>query len=492
MSSKVMLPRWASPSIKKARARGFALAELAIATAIFSVMIVSGMAYYKRQLQIETAHALAEQYKIVNNAVGTYMVNHWLELVALPQACGDSTWLVDASPTNPGAQCTKTLGTTEVVNALQPTIENLVNLRYLPQGHAGPVLQPDPDVDVRTPTGSAAHTFGVRIEVVCNGVPCSDAISRRDLKSVVFNARPYANVNNQLYTILAEALSALPNDAGTSIPIGTNSVPLDLVGRAKPSTPNQIPDNSFINIPNPVRVSVAKGQSGILGVRNGYGSSGFQQFTRRDGGAPPVASWDFNAQNLTKVQNFDASQISATSAMKLKNQDVGDDCDSNIHSIASSLVSKALLICDAGKWELPVSKLRGIDPDPANAANFQVIATAGMATAVASIYKASEYGMPSVLGITQGNSLKSIEFIDSYCAKVETNQNNNGTPLVQRDDYYPCQQYDFNTRRDNFYNADGLAFNTRVNSTGFWEVVYDNRNGNMNHLIRVRLYRRIN
>ncbi len=492
MSSKVMLARWASPSIKKARGRGFALAELAIATAIFSVMIVSGMAYYKRQLQIETAHALAEQYKIVNNAVGAYMVNHWLELVALPQDCGKSTWFVGASPTNPGTPCTKTLGTTVVVNALQPTIENLVKLGYLPQGHAGPVLQPDPDVDVRTPTGSAAHTFGVSIEAVCTGADCSDPASRRDLKSVVFNARPYANVNNQLFTILAEALSALPNDAGMSIPIGTNSVPLDLVGRAKPSTPNQIPDNSFINIPNPVRVDGAKGQSGILGVRNGYGSSGFQQFTRRDGGAPPVASWDFNAQNLTKVQDFDASRISATSAMKLKNQDVGDVCDSNIHSIASSLVSKALLICDAGKWALPVSKLRGIDPDPANAATFQVIATAGTNTVVPSIYKASDYGMPGILGVTQGNSLKLIDFKDAYCAKVDTNQNNNGTPVNQRDDYFTCQDYDFNILRDSFYKADALTFNIQVNAAGLWEVAYNNLNGNRDHLINVRLYRRIN
>ena len=323
MLLKNMLSRRASSRLKNAhasaRVRGFALAELAIVVLIAGMMIISGMTYTKRQLQNDTAHALAEQYKTVNNAVGTYMVNHWPDLVAMPQICGNSTWLVDAAPVDPLNACSKTLGGATVVNALQPTIANLVNLGYLQQGQAGPLLLPDA-TDVRQFNGTAApHTFGIRIEVVCtNTTPpttnlalCPDPTLRRDLRSVVFNTRPYANVDNQLYNILGEALRVLPNDAGMSIPLVTN-IALNLVGRANPGAVDTIVDNNFVNIPNPVQVSGAAGQVGILGVRGGYGSSGFQQFARRDGSAPPSAPWDFNNQNLTGVKQFNAENITGT------------------------------------------------------------------------------------------------------------------------------------------------------------------------------------
>ncbi|MDY7574220.1 hypothetical protein [Actimicrobium sp. CCI2.3] len=480
---KNMLSHRASPDIKKARVnvreRGFVLAELAIAVVIAGMMVVSGIAYYKRQLQDDTAHALAEQYKTVNNAVGTYMVDHWVDLVNTDVSCGYSSWLVGGLPLvlPPSTLCQKTFGATStpitIINALQPTIADLVNLGYLQQGQAGPLLQPDSTVVVTTPSGAAPHTFGIRIEVICtNTFPptttltlCPDPTLRRDLRSVVFNTRPYANVDNQLYNILGEALRVLPNDAGMSIPLVTNAA-LDLVGRARPGALDTIVNNNFVNIPNPVRVSGATGQAGILGVRGGYGSSGFQKFTRRDGGAPPEGPWDFNSQNLKNIQEFQAQKI------QLSGKKVNDTCDPTKESIAVSDISrdsrlpaapasqKAFVICDdVGKWKLPLAK--GIDPSQSMKASVTVTpgATGPFFLLNGSYdFATSGWGIPSLVGIKQGTINQNDFYQDTYCTKVSANKNNNGTLLISSDDYFSCIEYNTNAVTQTYVIPEALNF----------------------------------
>jgi Tfp pilus assembly major pilin PilA len=504
-----------SPHIKRARVRsrvrGFVLAELAIAVVIAGVMIVSGIAYYKRQLQSDTAHALAEQYKTVNNAVSTYMVNHWPVLVDTPQICGNSTWLVGAAPVDPGTACNKTIGVTPVVNALQPTMAELFKLGYLPQGQAGPLLLPDA-TDVRQFNGTAApHTFGVRIEVVCTNTPppitnllnCPDVTKGRDLRSVVFNARPYANIDNQLFNILGEALNVLPNDAGMSVPMGANAVPLDLVGRARAGAVD-LSVGLYVNIPNPVQVSGAAGQAGILGVRGGYGSSGFQQFTRRDGGAKPTASWDFDAKNLTNVQNFDAKEISAIDAIKINNvNNVGDPCNPSKQSIATSNLLKTLLVCDGGTSQWVRSVTPGVDPNNTIVSRDVIIPakTDGNADITDSGGKpisTVDWGMPALTHIVTNGDFVTDTNTNSYCGRVDTNSvkattDMNGKPLppLARYDYYPCKDFvvETNYTSKTSYAANALNIEIKKGASGQWILVYANNNNDNSQLVGVTFYK---
>jgi Tfp pilus assembly major pilin PilA len=514
MSLKNKLSRWAGPTRKKALVQGFSLVELAIATAIATVIIVSGMAYYKQQLQKDTARALAEQYKTVNSAVGTYMVNHWPDLVALDQECGNTTWLVGTAtlPLPSTINCSKTLGGTAIANALQPTIVDLVNLGYLQQGQAGPLLQPD-DTQVFRPDGALApHTFGVSIEVLCTNTAspttdltlCPDVTRRRDLRSVVFNTRPYANIDNRLFSILGEALSALPNDAGMSIPLGANTVPLNLIGRAKPGAVDTVVNNNFVDIPNPVRVSTdippkpvgpRVGQAGILGVRGGYGSSGFQKFTRRDGSAPPEAPWNFNNQNLTGVNQFDATDITAKSSLAIPAKRIGGNCDPAKESIAwqTGNINRPpdLLVCRTffpfnastpPKWERP--KSTGIDPTLFTTLSINL--PSGSRT-ISTGLSASTWGQPSIVGISQGETDEEVTILDEYCRKIDVVQNNNGSPFIAVDDYYECRLIGLNTRTWPFKKAVPLDFNLSVNGGGEWVITYRNP-GTVNQVLNINFY----
>ncbi|MFT5533918.1 MAG: hypothetical protein ACI802_002154 [Candidatus Paceibacteria bacterium] len=499
--------------IKKAhvqsRVRGFALAELAIAVVIAGMMIVSGMTYYKRQLQDDTAYALAEQYKTVNNAVGTYMMNHWPILVDMPQECGITTWRVGAG-TPITANCTRNLvpsgsGVLSVVNALQPTIADLVNLGYLQQGQAGPLLRPDTTV-VQQANGTAApHTFGILIEVVCtntavpttNLTQCPDASQRRDLRSVVFNVRPYANVDNQLYNILGEALSALPNDAGMSVSFGTTNLALDLVGRAKPGAVDAIVDNNFVKISNPVR-SGTTGLAGILGVRGGYGSSGFQVFTRRDGSAPPLGNWDFNNKNLNNVQYFDAKEITGGTIdagekfrLPQKPPNVGL-CDPNSESIAFMTDTKAVVVCDKdGKWQL--LKAKGVDIAEAMSVSISLPKTNDGEYGEIELKNGrgekicgKDWGMPSLIAIDQGG----VNFEDNFCPRVDADKKlerlGNLNPLDNYD-YYPCRQDAIETKEVNV--AQNLKFYLFQigDSNSCWRLNY--YTPHTNHAISYRFYK---
>lgn len=477
--------------------RGMALFELSIAVSLAGIMTVSGLVYYKRQIQDDSARALAKQYEIMNNAVGVYMSNHWTDLLSLGQACNNSGWNTTSSQAWP-SECSRMLGSVFVRHALQPTMSELIALGYLSQGSSGPILTFDPAVIVYTfaqSTGAtASHTFGTWIQIYCTKIANSTSLTQcptlsdRTLRSVVFNTRPYLNIQGDLYSILANTLSALPGDAGMSIPFFNDSS-LSLIGRSQ--SLGSEPMSASVVIPNPVKVSAGSstGIFGILGIRNVHASP---LYTLRDGSMSPTNSWEFNNKNLTEVNKFAAQQVHAASSLLIPNSTPGVQCDPSGESVAISQAHDAILYCDkdSSRWSFP--QARGIIVDSRQSFEADLTFTR---SGWARLYKtpgavhnpqyarADEWAMPSISKMHSFGSVA--QFTDTYCEFVsaETSSHIKGG-VIYPHSHQCATGLDFSgssgsyvqfksayvNNSNSFFYQGPLKFELGLDPEGFWAV----------------------
>jgi hypothetical protein len=346
--------RFSSPSDRYSAhvQRGSALLEVALAVAITGALVVGGMQYWSQQLRSDTARALAGQYKLVGAAVDRYMIanSNLLTSDILPADCDKgsvftqglavATQTVTCSADVRGNDQT----TYRISHALQPTIADLQRLNFLPRTVNGqPVLPHDPGVPTVSIYSGTTHILSIHIQRVCinqeNPAPMSCTQANRDLRSLVFNQRPYRTGVNGDWSMLNEAMLAMENDGLVSMP-GIGGASRDIVGLRGDTT-----------LPNPISGDAsAPPPFGVLAMRGGIGSSAWGQFTLRDGSALPTADWTFDKKSLTEVNRLEGSAVVAKDAFLLPKKIPGSTCDSGIESVSLSTSNQALQVCENGKW----------------------------------------------------------------------------------------------------------------------------------------------
>lgn len=398
--------RTKSPSLADqhcARAqRGSALLDVALAVAIAGAMVVGGMQYWSQQLRSDTARALAGQYKLINAAVASYMTVNWTLLTgSLPPNCdAGSVFTVQEGAAATSNNCSLNVagndGTSlQIRHALQPTIQELQDLNFLIRTVNGrPLLPDDPNVvtwsrhsGVWAPT---THTLAIHIRRVCTNQsdpnPATCIQANRDLQSVVFNQRPYSTGINGDWAILNEAMLAMENEGLVSMP-NVGGARRNIVGpRGDTVLPNPI-SGDRIN-PPPL---------GVLAMRNGFGSAGWGQFTRRDGTAPPTANWDFANQELGNVGRLQAANVVATDALALPTRRPGTTCDAATESISLSTDNQSLQACRGGVWKGPSLGTR-IDPTSYIDVDMGAISGEVIEWRLTNL-PSRDWGMPSLIGL---------------------------------------------------------------------------------------------
>lgn len=301
--------------------RGIGLLNMSLALSLAAITVVGALSATKLSQVTDQGRAAGEWLRRVNGGVGQYMVTHYEDLVKLPAHCSQLN-LLDPDGQTPAlntAGCGATLGGVPVANAMQPTFAELSALKLLPPNTQDSLMLPyTPSV---YQTGGQPQLAPARLAVllrhICvpdlpaqNSLPCPSG-SGADLESLVFNTQPYVLQSSNLVfgsgAMVGAMFRALGGDAliardaslkGELISVGGNLTVSNPVRRV-----NQLPTAG----------ATASDEGGVLGIvaaRNGYGSSAWSQFARRDGSTPPTADWDFAGRSLTNVNQLGAHSVS--------------------------------------------------------------------------------------------------------------------------------------------------------------------------------------
>ncbi len=381
---------------------GFTLIEMGLSLAVATVVIASSLVWINYQARLDEARAAGQTFTRINASVGTYMANHYTELMKLPVQCSVLDWQYSdtgtparQTPTSyAGCGLASTLAdgsTYSVVNGMQPTLVDLQKLGVLDPNVKDVLPFPTRNGMVGTDGSNVqaiSPRYAVLIEQVCvassNTVTSTNAScpsNDKDLRSLVFNSQPYAT--DQFggsfmgQTMLSTAFLVAGGDAAISGDIGAGQSP-ELEGlRGSFSAKNPLRKN--ITDPQ-TQISSSVGVANILAMRNGYGSSAFAQFMRKDGSTRPTGSWNFNGYSITNIQKLEAQEtdtqslkaaaanIDSLKANKAVNNDLevnnklmlqqiktaGTNCDATTEGIAMSSDRENLLICSpqTNQWGL--------------------------------------------------------------------------------------------------------------------------------------------
>ncbi|MGY8527621.1 type II secretion system protein [Paracidovorax citrulli] len=224
----------------KRQQSGFTLLELVLVLGIIMALLTGVIWYNNRMASIAKANAQSDTLRTLSNALNTYAVVY-------------KTPLADQTPVS------------GVANSYAPTIAELKALGLL--------------TTTFSPESLYGGGYAMRLELypaTCTPPAC-DLETLTSLTSPIIDPRT-RRVDT---SALGSAAGKIGGDAGYS----STAAPAVVsgVGGAWSKT-------------NP-QGSVA----GILAIRGGYGSSGYAQFTRRDGSAPPTADWNMANVNVTGI-----------------------------------------------------------------------------------------------------------------------------------------------------------------------------------------------
>jgi prepilin-type N-terminal cleavage/methylation domain-containing protein len=301
---------------------GFTLLELSITTVIAGMMILAMVQMQTYQAQLEKARAIAQTYQKLNNAVGTYMVNHYTAILnvrgggARAQECSrpparGAGAPFQALPTDCGgnipiAGAVGRVGqTVPVANLRQPTLQELRRAGYLDasQELANNTL---PLPTFFTNPAHPNHMLNANNQAANPGfavlIDTPNLANPRDMRSLVFNLQPFNLARNSLggESLLDQVLLSAGSDGLLS---GG-----DAAGELRPQ------DAGAANaaIPNPLRIAGNVGAPSVFAMLNGFGSSGWDQYVRRDGTTPLTADWNVGGQSIIGINNVGATTVTAT------------------------------------------------------------------------------------------------------------------------------------------------------------------------------------
>jgi hypothetical protein len=358
---------------------GFTLIEMSIALALTTTAVIFALQFYRNQALQDQALIVAKQYKKLNAAIGTYMTVYYYELRNIPVACSILALKAGSAPTltPPISGCEVTLpqldqqltpvagavGVT-IVNGLQPTLAELVSLGILSRNTTDiPAFSHHNEV-YNANGVFEPFRFAFLIDHACIGPPRDPlplgtppcAGTNKDLRSLVFNTQPYFSPNVAHAVRQTHWLGEVMVKAGADAAMSTSITP----------SPGELYGHKAAwQLPNPIRTGNDQGLVNMVGMMNGFGASGFLQFTRRDGSLLPTDHWDFNRKNLHKVARLESAEGDFGNKLAIPYKELGTACatdgrreeintndgiNGKQDGIAFDRQNKALLICDNGKW----------------------------------------------------------------------------------------------------------------------------------------------
>jgi hypothetical protein len=341
--------------------RGYSMLELSIVMVFMAMVVIAAIMMQTEQARMDRARSAAQIYTRMNNAVGSYLTNFYDVLIKLKPECGAPDWSssVGANAVKQDySSCAVNLRVNggpvvAVANGLQPTPTELADLGFLERGST--FINSLPFLTLLDASGGdpaymdpiqqgflmgdskrnlLPNRFMVLIQFICiAGDKAAPALftttggcasNSFDLRSLVFNSQPYRFTGGQdSDVILYQALRAAGADAYLS-GYGPGTTPNNDTGelRAVKGAPEP-------SITNPsrwggwsVNASGVVGGSGapnIFAMRNGYGSSGWDRYVRRDGTTPMTANWDYGNRNVSNINNLGvtgSAQIGSDAAQK--------------------------------------------------------------------------------------------------------------------------------------------------------------------------------
>jgi hypothetical protein len=360
-------------------ALGFTLLELSIALALVTAAVIFSLQFYRNQALQDQALIVAKQYKKLNAAIGTYMTVYYYELRNIPADCSILALMAGSTPTvtPPIAGCEVTLPQLDqqltpiagavglrIANGLQPTLAELVSLGILSQETTDIPAFSHHNVVFNANGVFEPFRFAFLIDHACIGPPRNPlplgtppcAGTNKDLRTLVFNTQPYFSPNVANAARQTHWLGEVMVKAGADAAMSTSITPRpgELYGH-----------KASWQLPNPIRTGNGQGLVNMVGMMNGFGASGFLQFTRRDGSLLPTDHWNFNKKNLHDVARLESAEGDFGDKLAIPYKELGTACatDRKVEEInqndgingkqdgiAFDRKNKALLICDDGKW----------------------------------------------------------------------------------------------------------------------------------------------
>ena len=149
-------PRWGPHK----RQSGFTLIELTVA-----LTVATGLAIFVMSLNMASTESLrsgfvAQQYRMLGQAVAAYMGRHHAALVALPPECAHVVLHASLIPSAPSVACQLSgLAGSTVANGLQPTVAELIALNVLDSSFSGQQMLPTRAI-MKTASGSDEEICG--------------------------------------------------------------------------------------------------------------------------------------------------------------------------------------------------------------------------------------------------------------------------------------------------------------------------------------------
>ncbi|WP_421556726.1 hypothetical protein [Pseudomonas kitaguniensis] len=291
--------------------KGFLLPQLAIVVIVGGLLTAyMGTRYWQGvidQSRDDSARMVGTQLATVNDATKTYATTFFTQIQR-------------------GQGVTRngyTLGTERL---LTPSLADLNGLGFLPSRALNPVVY-----------NGQAITFNVKLQVDAQSgctVPTCNLLFQVSTSAPLMTPGNGAQVDVRRATLAATAAS--PANAGVSLPASMGGDPSVFVAKGG----NPIGNNTG---------AVA----GLVAIRNGYDSSGFMEFDRRDGSLPRTG--DINMQDTSgakhNISNAGTLTAVATSTGTLQVTGLakeGDAC-TQVGLIASNTSGK-LLGCDGKSW----------------------------------------------------------------------------------------------------------------------------------------------
>ncbi len=356
---------------RRQRHSGFTLMELTVAMAVATGLAIVIMSINMANTESMRSGFVAQQYRMLSQAVAAYMGRHHAALAALPAECANVVLHASIVPTAPAVACQLSgLAGTTVANGLQPTAAELIALNLLERSFSSHTLLPTRNTMQTASGGNATANLAVQITKLCGTtVGCTSGYR---LQGLVFNQQPYdfERTTFRSSTVrenLSEAFMAMGGGAAVALASSSTEV-AELVGY-----------KNLFQITNPLQ-SNAGGVPGVLAMRSDFSSltgvvTSDSLGTYSQGGQ----MWDFSGQSLrglstlaattigadqirankltingdTEVQQLKAQTLS-TEKMKLPAATPGQACIAQAQSVAvANDGTGRLLVCPtSGGWTL--------------------------------------------------------------------------------------------------------------------------------------------
>lgn len=252
--------------------RGFTLLEVLLAIGVSLSIGGVALTELQRTNASQQARAVGQQAAMVGRALNTYVALRYHTLINLEEVDGVG------DPSDPGPRyCTPNAGTMNgnPFGICTITTDTLIRSGLLPTSFSG-----------RNAFGADYHLYirvmGSSPNWIVEGLAVTD--------------QPYTTGGGNRYDLLGQAMQEAGADSGMTRTLTTTIEGLNGTWR----------DNSWPSVTHNGITYPGVNQLGLLGVRAGYGTSGYAAYLRLDGSTPMTGNLDMDSNDIVDVGTITA------------------------------------------------------------------------------------------------------------------------------------------------------------------------------------------